>query len=51
MPFGAYNGFAVLAVFVVSRIVRRAGQRWTPAINFTAAAAGRISLVWIGEPR
>ncbi|BFM19192.1 MFS transporter [Gilvimarinus japonicus] len=47
---GSYNGFAMLAAFIIPLMTRKLGRKLTHAINLLLGAAGFISFVIIKDP-
>jgi len=47
---GSYNGFAMLAAFIIPLMTRKLGRKLTHAINLLLGAAGFISFVLIRDP-
>jgi maltose/moltooligosaccharide transporter len=48
--FGAYNGFAALAAFVIPVLVRRFGMRVTHLVNLWLGGAALLSFLLIRDP-
>jgi maltose/moltooligosaccharide transporter len=48
--FGAYNGFAALAAFVIPWLATRLGRRGAHLVNLWCGGAGMISFLFIRDP-
>ncbi len=47
---GSYNGYAMLAAFIIPAMARKLGQKLTHSINLLLGALGFVSFLWVKDP-